>query len=332
MVRRGVRRILRAPRQHPRQRSTGERSRAHGRLASASPRDGSTLSRPDSRTALGPVTGAPGYLVGDVRRCRGFVCARLGSSDRGVGSVTEIELHDTINDVSILFSPSRLTIAGFTGRSADAVRRHIRELESLGVDAPDRIPAYYPIKASLLTDRTSEALPVSGTSITGEIEPLLVRASGDWFLGIGSDLTDRVAERRSIRVAKSVCAKPISVEVWPLEAVETRWDELQIRAYEGERPMGELVQDGTLEELLPPREIAAGAGLDLKSAPDGTVVFCGTIPRRVPHVFSPWSRGELIDAGAGRMLAFEYRLEPDGLFADSQTAPARRPSSSQGAA
>ena len=45
---------------------------------------------------------------------------------------------------------------------------------------------------------------------------MLLNIEGEWYVGIGSDHTDRVLEAVSIRKSKQVCAKPISKELWPL--------------------------------------------------------------------------------------------------------------------
>ncbi len=57
-----------------------------------------------------------------------------------------------------------LVIAGWTGRNQEAMEKHIRELEELGVARPKTTPIFYRVAASLLT--TADAIQVSG----GEFE------------------------------------------------------------------------------------------------------------------------------------------------------------------
>ena len=44
-----------------------------------------------------------------------------------------------------------LVIAGWTGRDEQALRKHIRELEEVGVKPPKSTPIFYRVAASLLT-------------------------------------------------------------------------------------------------------------------------------------------------------------------------------------
>jgi uncharacterized protein DUF2848 len=224
-----------------------------------------------------------------------------------------MRLHDAVNDVAVEVTPRRLLIAGFTGRDEQGVRRHVEELEAIGVSVPDELPAYYPLDASLLVAAGSEALSVRSEAVTGEVEPVLVKADhGGWYLGIGSDLTDRDLERTSIPGSKA-CVKPVGVDVWPLEDVIDRWDDLRIQAFEAHEDEGTLTQDGTLGELLPAVAILERGGIEPGSVHAGTIVFCGTVPRTAPHAFAPRFRGHLIDDDTGRSLRLTYEVRASSI-------------------
>ena len=88
--------------------------------------------------------------------------------------------------------PTQLVIAGWTARDAAAVQHHIDELALLGVAPPSSVPLYYRNSASLLTQ--SPELQTLGENSSGEAEPMLFRAEGQWWLTVGSDHTDRTVE------------------------------------------------------------------------------------------------------------------------------------------
>src|SRR5262245_26879252 len=93
-----------------------------------------------------------------------------------------------------------LIIAGWTGRDQAAVEMHIRELAELGVAPPARTPIFYRISASLLT--TAAHVDVIGMDSTGEAECVLLNHDGGWWVGIGSDHTDRKAETFGVTLSK----------------------------------------------------------------------------------------------------------------------------------
>ena len=115
----------------------------------------------------------------------------------------------------------QLVIAGWTGRDRAAIDHHIEELAALGVPRPSTVPLYYRVAASLITQAAS--IQALGDASSGEVEPVLVRAEGVWWLSVGSDHTDRQLEAHSVAASKQVCAKPVARVAWP-------WDELCGRA------------------------------------------------------------------------------------------------------
>ena len=56
-----------------------------------------------------------------------------------------------------------LVIAGWTGRDEAALKKHIRELEELGVKPPKTTPIFYRVSANLLT--TATEIQVSGPDL-----------------------------------------------------------------------------------------------------------------------------------------------------------------------
>lgn len=169
---------------------------------------------------------------------------------------------------------THLTIAGWTGRNQEAVEKHILELEALGVRRPETTPIFYRVASSLLT--TNETIEVMGTASSGEVEPVIFSLSGELWVGIGSDHTDRKAETVGVTLSKQMCAKPVGRILWRFADVADRWDDLEIQSHVvvgGER---RLYQEGTLRTMRPPAElIRLGTGKETMA--DGSAMFCGTL-------------------------------------------------------
>lgn len=69
------------------------------------------------------------------------------------------------------------------------MRKHIEELQAIGVKPPSTVPAFYPVAASLLTTRTD--IDVVGPETSGEVEFVPIRTANGILVTVGSDHTDR---------------------------------------------------------------------------------------------------------------------------------------------
>lgn len=174
---------------------------------------------------------------------------------------------------------AELAVAGYTGRDLAAVRHHIDELAAIGVAPPPAIPMVYRYPLSLLT--SDGDLRVAGHETSGEVEPVLVRQDGAWYLGVGSDHTDRSLERQSVERSKAVCPKPVSSQLIALPAdpaggsLDAAWDGIEISSWAD----GELYQSAGLQSMRLPSDLLPTV---LAAVPEGAdlVVFCGTVPLR----------------------------------------------------
>ncbi|MGO4329901.1 DUF2848 domain-containing protein [Cupriavidus sp. 2TAF22] len=170
----------------------------------------------------------------------------------------------------------QLVVAGWTGRDAEAMEAHIRELEALGVRRPPYTPVFYRVAAQRLA--SPREIQVSGEASSGEAEFLLVKDAGEILIGIASDHTDREVETYGITVSKQMCEKPCSAALWRLAEVEGHWDRLILRSYatiDGERV---LYQEGAVTAMRSPADLLAkfaGHGGDFS---DGSAMLCGTLP------------------------------------------------------
>jgi hypothetical protein len=164
-------------------------------------------------------------------------------------------------------------IAGWTGRDPVARDKHIAELEAIGIARPATTPIYYRVAARRLT--TEDSIEVSGTESSGEVEFVLIGWQGRIFVGVGSDHTDRKVETYSVTVSKQMCDKPIAPVLWELEDVATHWDQMILRSYAWIDGVRVLYQEGTLDSMLPVKELIQ-RGFGDGGLPDGWAMFGGT--------------------------------------------------------
>lgn len=170
-----------------------------------------------------------------------------------------------------------LIIAGYTGSDAAQVWAHIEELAAIGVAAPPEVPMVYPVDWSLLT--TAASISVGGPGTSGEAEPVLVRHRGAWYLGVGSDHTDRELERESVHESKKACPKPMSGTVIRLGTDPTAggfdagWQATGLTSAVD----GADYQRGTLAAIRVPSDLLPRVLKDVGEDED-LVVFCGTVP------------------------------------------------------
>ena len=123
----------------------------------------------------------------------------------------------------------QLVIAGWTGRDEGALKKHIRELEEIGVRPPKTTPIFYRVAADLLT--FSSVIQVSGADTSGEVEFVLLAKPDGLWVTVGSDHTDRKAETIGVSLSKQLCAKVIASEAWRYDDVKPHWEKLVLRSW-----------------------------------------------------------------------------------------------------
>lgn len=192
-----------------------------------------------------------------------------------------------------------LVIAGWTGRDETALRKHIRELEAIGVKPPKRTPVFYRVAATLFTH--ADSIQVSGPDTSGEVEFVLIQGAGAMRLAVGSDHTDRKAEALGVSLSKQLCAKPVSKENWRLDDVMPHWDRLTLRSWADDK----LYQEGQVTAMRAPEDLLLRYG-GLRA---GSAMFCGTLA--VKDALRPARKFsmELEDPVLGRKLRHEYWVE-----------------------
>jgi hypothetical protein len=193
---------------------------------------------------------------------------------------------------------SELIIAGWTGRDEAALRKHIKELEEIGVKPPKTTPIFYRVAASLFTH--ANEIQVSGPDTSGEVEFVLLKTEKDLRVALGSDHTDRKAETISVSLSKQLCAKPVSTDSWRYDEVKPHWDRLTLRSWTD----GELYQEGPVTAMRSPEDLMGRHPLK-----PGYAMFCGTLAARGGIRGGERFRMELEDPVLKRKLKHEYRVK-----------------------
>ncbi|NMO01564.1 DUF2848 family protein [Gordonia sp. TBRC 11910] len=196
----------------------------------------------------------------------------------------------------------RVVVAGYTGRDEAQVRHHIDELAAIGVAPPPQVPMLYPMDADSAT--TAQEVPVAGNNTSGEVEPVYIRHAGRWYLGVGSDHTDRTLETVDIGESKQACPKPVGREVIAInDWAEFDWDACQASS----RVDDVLYQSGSLAGLRRPDNLLPIVTDRLDDLGDDDLVcFGGTLPL-IDGKFVPGRRWDIeIVLPQGQTLTHTY--------------------------
>ncbi len=200
------------------------------------------------------------------------------------------------------FAIRDVIVAGWTGRDRASVDHHIEELAAIGVAPPSKVPLYYRVSDALLT--SSEDIQVLGPNTSGEVEPLIVCAGGETWLGLASDHTDRALEVVSVAASKQICAKPVAAALWRFTDVEDRLDQLILTCDIRENDEWIRYQEGALATIRPLPDLIKGAELI-----DGAAMLCGTLPALGGVRSAPNYRMALVDPVLDRSIRLAYSVE-----------------------
>ncbi len=217
-------------------------------------------------------------------------------------------------DLLISFETTDLVMAGWAGRDMAAVRHHIEELEAIGVTPPSKTPLFYRVDPALLV-ANPEQIRVVGEATSGEVEAVILAMADGLWVGLGSDHTDRALESTSVQLAKQLCRKPMAGTVWSYSDVRAHWDELILRSYIIENGERVLYQEGALANLQHPDDLMTAYrsergffDSDL-SLPEGSALFCGTLPAIGGIRSSTNFEMELEDPVSNRSLRHQVLIE-----------------------
>jgi hypothetical protein len=201
-------------------------------------------------------------------------------------------------------------VAGWTGRDAAAVEKHITELEALGVRRPATTPIFYRVSAARLT--TATEIEVVGAHSGGEVEFVLLRHGGRMWVGAGSDHTDREVETYGVTVSKQMCDKPVAPAFWAFDDVAPHWDRLTLRAHVIENGERKIYQEGPVAAMLKPLDLIGRCPFpgeeEMRQLPENTLMFCGTLAARGGVRPTEQFEFEIEDPVLGRSIAHRYSV------------------------
>ena len=216
-----------------------------------------------------------------------------------------LTLHDGSNARPTEIAITDAVIAGWTGRDAAAVEKHIKELEELGVKRPASAPIFYRVSAARLT--CASEIEAVGETSGGEAEYVLLQHGGRLWVGLGSDHTDREVEKYGVTVSKQMCDKPMAAQFWAYDEVVPHWDRLILRAHVVEGGERKLYQEGAVSAMRHPSDLLERYTKGGK-LPEGAVMFGGTLAARGGVRPTPQFIFELEDPVLGRKIAHAYRV------------------------
>jgi 2-keto-4-pentenoate hydratase/2-oxohepta-3-ene-1,7-dioic acid hydratase in catechol pathway len=197
---------------------------------------------------------------------------------------------------------------GYAGRDTEQVQHHVDELAALGVPAPSRVPTLYPLSATQVSQADAVQVPHRRTS--GEAEWALVVGDGpdDLLLTVACDHTDRDLEVHGVAWSKQAAPDFLGDVAWRLQDVADQLDDFTLRAWVRHGDTEQLIQDGTLAQLLPPAYWVQALSEQGLLRP-GTVLLSGTIPMvaGVDQFADGW-RVEMTDP-QGRTSRIAYQVE-----------------------
>lgn len=204
----------------------------------------------------------------------------------------------------MMFDCEQLILAGWSARDEASVRGHMAELAEHGVAPPSSFPLFYRVSAYLVSQ--TQRLEVLGPHTSGEVEYVIVSMEDGLWVTVGSDQTDRTAEKYGVALSKQLAGKVIARTLWRLDEVRERWDGMVLRAHAtigGERV---LYQEGALALMRTPDDLIQRYGKPLLKP--GTIMMSGTL--NAIGGIRPGSRFEMAleDRAAGRSITHGYDI------------------------
>lgn len=201
-----------------------------------------------------------------------------------------------------------LVIAGWTGRNAEAIEKHVKELEDIGVPRPSTVPLFYRVGANLLT--TAEEFEALGAESSGEVEFVLFGTPAGMLIGVGSDHTDRKVETYSVPVSKQMCLKPVSRQVWRYDDVAPHFDSLILRSWATDAKGRRLYQEGAVTAMRTPEDLIGRHWNGAARLPPGAAMYCGTLAVHGGLAAAPRFEVQIEDPVLGRRIDHAYTAKP----------------------
>ena len=197
-----------------------------------------------------------------------------------------------------------LMVVGFSGKDVEKTMEHIHELEKEGVKCPSEVPVPYQCDPQIVTRK--EIIDVIGPKTSGEAEYLILCHEGKFYIGIGSDHTDREMEAVSIHKSKQVCLKPCSVEFWDYEEVKDHLPQLRLISTQVVDGKEIDYQNGVAGDLLPFDVIIEKVQKEVPL--EDCLIYTGTVPLLNGFRFGEQFSARLVDDQLGRELSLRIKF------------------------
>jgi len=212
---------------------------------------------------------------------------------------------DTNGNLETLeFELENLIVVGFAGKDIEKTMEHIKELEAEGIKCPKTVPVIYQCSKTTLTN--DKNIEVIGNKTSGEVEYLVLIQNGEYYIGIGSDHTDRELEAVSIHKSKQVCNKPYCTTFWRYEDVKDHFDELELQSTQVIEGKVVQYQKGVTSDLLSLETIVKKVKEEVSV--DNCLIYTGTVPLLDGFKFGEEFSCKLLDHKLNRTLNLSYSI------------------------
>lgn len=200
--------------------------------------------------------------------------------------------------------PKNLVMVGFSGRDIEKAMEHVEELERLQVQCPAIIPALYSCDPALAVQ--ADAITVHGKRTSGEAEYLILKHDGKYYIGLGSDHTDREIEMDDIAASKQACEKPCAGVLWDYYEIKDHLSELRLASTVVVGGAEMEYQDGVAGDILPPIALLnkVSKAVDLEDC----LIFSGTVPLLRGYKYGERFSCRLVDDRLGREIDLSYAV------------------------
>ncbi|KAF1683616.1 DUF2848 family protein [Veillonella sp. R32] len=213
---------------------------------------------------------------------------------------------ETLNSTKSLdLQLNHLLVVGFAGKDIDKTMEHIRELEEEGIKCPKSVPVLYQCSKELLT--TSDNIEVIGNKTSGEVEYLILVHEGNYYIGVGSDHTDRELEAVSIHKSKQLCLKPFATTFWPYEEIKNHFDNIKLKSTQILNGQTIDYQQGLTSDLLSLDTIINTLKKEIDI--ENSLIFTGTVPLKNGFQYGEAFSCQLIDEKLNRTINLNYKIQ-----------------------
>ena len=215
----------------------------------------------------------------------------------------------------------RMFNVGGTMRDPKVFKRHLAEMAKEGITGPKTVPPLMPLGEWTLTTRDN--FTVHSDKCSGEVEYVLLHLNSQWFIGAGSDHTDRDLEKSSIVWSKQVAPNVLAPTIWPLEEIKDHFDDIILESDVGKGTNTRPYQRTTLATFWDPDEMLRRISKRIpKWEGLNYLFFSGTVPTVNETLdFDTTFSFRMIDPVLDRTIKHSYTTQIlyNEAFVDPQT-------------